>query len=102
MCVLGASSSRREALVAVEFSGTSFVFDPKGVGSATGGQAVSVEVDAKLILANFDLKEDRVWLDVGALVAFTLLALGATWLVLERRRQSRSQRRYILEGAFPH
>jgi hypothetical protein len=40
--------------VANEFTGTSFVFDPKGVGAG-----IAVRVDAQLILDNFNLRSDR-------------------------------------------
>jgi hypothetical protein len=55
---------------------------------------VEVEVKATLILDNFGLRGDRVASDIAALLGFALLALSGTWLVLEHRRRSRSQRRW--------
>jgi len=73
-----------EALVANEFSGPDnhFKFNPSGVAGFSGPNSVDVDLGGDVILANFALRSDRTGGDMAVLFLFTVVALGATFMIL--------------------
>ena len=60
--------------------GSKFLFNPRGVGLSDS----HYEVKAEVLLANWNLSAHRLATDVMAMVAFTLLCLTGTFVVLAR------------------
>jgi hypothetical protein len=67
------------------FAGTSFLFNPKGVGLTNS----NLHVTSDALLDNWHLSSNNLVPDILAMVAFTITCLAATFLVLAKSQFKR-------------